>query len=187
MSLKFAILGFLSYTPLSGYDLKKAFDHSVQHFWPADQSQIYRTLSQLEEVNLVSKEVIDREDRLDLKIYHITPAGLQELHDWLSTPLPEKANREPFLIQVFFGGNLTDAEISNVIEEEIRQVKARLAVYESMYRGWLQKFPQQENQREIFYTLLTLEYGLESNKTHLAWLEDALKRIRQEAYRPKEM
>ena len=38
MSLKHAILGFLSFAPLTGYDLKKAFDRSVQHFWPANQS-----------------------------------------------------------------------------------------------------------------------------------------------------
>jgi hypothetical protein len=44
MSLEFAILGFLNYQPYSGYDLKKIFDTSVRHFWPADQSQIYRTL-----------------------------------------------------------------------------------------------------------------------------------------------
>ena len=42
MSLEYAILGFLCYKPLSGYDLKKIFDNSVQHFWPADQGQIYR-------------------------------------------------------------------------------------------------------------------------------------------------
>ncbi len=47
MSLKHAILGFLELSPFSGYDLKKAFDGSVQHFWPADQAQIYRTLNQL--------------------------------------------------------------------------------------------------------------------------------------------
>ena len=47
MSLEFAILGFLNYHPYSGYDLKKIFDTSVSHFWPADQSQIYRTLSRL--------------------------------------------------------------------------------------------------------------------------------------------
>ena len=47
MSLEYAILGFLNYLPLSGYDLKKMFDTSVQHFWPADQSQIYRTLARL--------------------------------------------------------------------------------------------------------------------------------------------
>jgi PadR family transcriptional regulator, regulatory protein AphA len=46
MSFKYAILGFLSFAPFSGYDLKKAFDRSVQHFWPANQSQTYRTLAE---------------------------------------------------------------------------------------------------------------------------------------------
>ena len=55
MSLKHAILGFLSFKPLSGYDLKKAFDNSVRHFWPANQSQIYRTLSQMTDEGLVEK------------------------------------------------------------------------------------------------------------------------------------
>ncbi|HEY5574465.1 MAG TPA: PadR family transcriptional regulator [Anaerolineales bacterium] len=187
MSLKHAILGFLSYTPFSGYDLKKAFDRSVQHFWPADQSQIYRTLAQLEEQGLVTKEVIDREDRLDLKIYHLTPAGLQELQDWLSTPLPAEATREPFLVQVFFAGKIADEEIAAVIEAEIHQVEERVAEYEDMYQKWLQKFPQLENQREFFFTLLTLEYGLRSNKTYLTWLEGALQRIRQKNYVPKEV
>ena len=47
MSLEYAILGFLKDHPSSGYDLKKIFDISVRHFWPADQSQIYRTLAQM--------------------------------------------------------------------------------------------------------------------------------------------
>ena len=47
MSLDFAILGFLSYSPFTGYDLKKFFDQSVRHFWTADQSQIYRILARL--------------------------------------------------------------------------------------------------------------------------------------------
>lgn len=97
-SLKHAILGFLSYLPLSGYDLKKAFDNSVQHFWPANQSQIYRTLAELEQNGLVTMEVIEREERLDMKIYHVTEAGRAELHTWLTTPQPERDDREPFLI-----------------------------------------------------------------------------------------
>ena len=49
MSLPHVILGFLQYAPATGYDLKKTFDATVRHFWPADQSQIYRTLAQLVE------------------------------------------------------------------------------------------------------------------------------------------
>ena len=60
MSLEYAILGFLNYRPLSGYDLKKVFDNSVRHFWPADQSQIYRTLARLAEQGYVEQEIVSR-------------------------------------------------------------------------------------------------------------------------------
>ena len=98
---------------MSGYDLKKTFDRSVQHFWPANQSQIYRTLAELDEQGLVSKEVISREERLDMKVYSLTEAGQVELHNWLATPLRPQDTREPFLIQLFFGGQLSEAELLN--------------------------------------------------------------------------
>ena len=73
MSLEYAILGFLNYRPLSGYDLKKVFDNSVRHFWPADQSQIYRTLAKLAEQGHVEQEIVRGLDRPDRKEYRITP------------------------------------------------------------------------------------------------------------------
>ena len=88
MSLKHAILGFLSFKPLSGYDLKKAFDNSVRHFWPANQSQIYRTLTQMTKEGLLEKEVIERNERLDKKIYQVSDKGSDELHRWLATRQP---------------------------------------------------------------------------------------------------
>ena len=109
--------------PLSGYDLKKAFDQSVQHFWQANQSQIYRTLAELKEEGLVEKEVIEREERLDMKIYTITEAGRGGLHHWLATPLPERDEREPFLIQVYFGSKLSDEETARLLQQAARRPK----------------------------------------------------------------
>jgi hypothetical protein len=54
MALPHAILGFLDYGPMSGYDLKKFFDQSVAHFWSATQSHIYKALENLEQTGLVS-------------------------------------------------------------------------------------------------------------------------------------
>ena len=71
LSLKHAILGFLSIKSLTGYELKKAFDRSVDHFWPADQSQIYRTLSRLVEEGFLTVEEIEIESRLNQKRYFV--------------------------------------------------------------------------------------------------------------------
>ena len=184
MSLKHAILGFLSFVPLSGYDLKKAFDKSVSHFWPANQSQIYRTLAELEREGFVEKEVIPREERLDMKIYDITEAGRTELHRWLTTPLPPQDTREPLLIQVFFGVTVTDAELIHLLQHEVRGTRERLELYKTMYE-WVQEQPGRVTEaRPLFMSMLTLEYGLRAQVVLLRWLESALERLEAGNYTP---
>jgi DNA-binding PadR family transcriptional regulator len=182
MSLKHAILGFLSFAPFSGYELKKAFDHSVQHFWPANQSQIYRTLAELEESGFVEKEIIEREERLDMKIYSITETGRGELHQWLATPLPEHDTREPFLIQVYFGGKLSDKEILNLLNRKLKEIEERLAVYEAVYQMSQNTPSKVADKRTNFFALLTLELGYINSKSDAAWLRSAIERIETKDY-----
>jgi PadR family transcriptional regulator AphA len=182
MSLRHAILGFLSFESLSGYDLKKAFDQSVQHFWPANQSQIYRTLAGLKVDGLVEQEVIEREERLDMKLYHITDAGREELHRWLSTPLPSQDFREPFLIQIYFGGKLSDEEFENLLGHEIQAAEEILALYNLMYKPYLEKLKSHENPRAFFLSVLTLEYGILSNQVLLEWLKSVVDRVKSGDY-----
>src|SRR5919106_3571520 len=106
MSLRYAILGFLSVQPMSGYDLKKAFDGSVGHFWTADQAQIYRTLTQLIEGGLVESSHVAQQGKPDRKEHRLTDVGRAELDDWLASPEEPLPTREPFLLRVFFAGRL---------------------------------------------------------------------------------
>ena len=96
MELKHAILGMLSITPLSGYDLNRAFVGSVAHFWHADQSQIYRTLDRLAADGAIKTKVIRQSGKPDRKVHSLTPAGRGELHRWLTSPLEEEKIKEPF-------------------------------------------------------------------------------------------
>jgi DNA-binding PadR family transcriptional regulator len=182
MSLKHAILGFLSFRSFSGYDLKKAFDAAVQHFWPANQSQIYRTLAELEKEGLIDKEIIPREERLDMKVYSITDPGRDELHRWLSTPLPQQDYREPLLIQIYFASKLSDSEVIHLLQQEIRGIEEKLAVYLSIYNTNVEKMKSQEDLRPVFLSILTLEYGIASNQTALEWLKSVEKRVRSGNY-----
>ena len=181
MSLKHAILGFLSYQPFSGYDLKKAFDSSVRHFWPANQSQIYRTLAQMTDEGLVEMEVIEREERLDMKIYSITKAGRAELHNWLATPLPERDTREPFLIQVFFGGKLSDEELLNLLQHEKKIAEEGLLAYKGIYQATTAQ-PNTVDPRTFYLNMLTLEYGIKANQALIEWLNSAIERIETKNY-----
>lgn len=182
MSLKHAILGFLQYKPVSGYDLKKVFDASVRHFWPADQSQIYRTLSQLADEGWAEVEVVPQEDRPDRKVYHITEAGRQELQSWLRTPLPHEGHRMAALIQVFFAGQLPDEEILPLFEHAASELGGVLAQYRAIPGEIDEYIEMVDSPREVYFWMLTLECGIQMAEAQLAWLEGVIDRLQNEEH-----
>jgi|SRR5271157_2223404 len=178
MSLEFAILGFLNYHPYSGYDLKKIFDNSVQHFWPADQSQIYRTLARLTGQGWVEMEKVAQEDHPDRKVYSITGAGRAELLKWLASPPPPEEPRSASLIQVFFAGQLSDEEILAKFEAFAGMLRAKLARYDQV-PAQIGPYQQEINSpREHFFWMLTLENGISNMRANLEWAESVIKRIK---------
>ena len=178
MSLEYAILGFLNYRPLSGYDLKKVFDNSVRHFWPADQSQIYRTLARLAQQGYVEQEIVRGLDHPDRKEYRITPAGREALRAWLLNPLPAQDLRIPELIQVFFAGQLSDEQALGLFERLAAGARATLAAYDQIPQPAEADARAAGMQRERFFWQLTLEYGIMSARMDLTWFEGVMARIR---------
>jgi len=178
MSLEFAILGFLNYHPYTGYDLKKIFDTSVRHFWPADQSQIYRTLARLMEQGLAEMEQVPQKDRPDRKVYQITQAGREELLRWLGGPTPMDEPRSAPLIQVFFAGRLSDEEILAKFEGFAAILRAVLSKYDKI-PDQLGPYQQEINSpREHFFWMLTLDNGIRSVRANLEWAESVIERIK---------
>jgi DNA-binding PadR family transcriptional regulator len=178
MSLEHAILGFLNDRPLTGYDLKKIFDQSVRHFWPADQAQIYRTLNRLEQQGLAAMEIVEQADRPDRKVYHITAAGRQELRRWLTTPLPIGDNRSAPMIQVFFAAQLSDEEIIAMFERVAETMRQGLQQYARIPQAIEAYQDYTLSRREFFCWMLTLEIGQMTARTNLEWLETVIQRIR---------
>lgn len=174
MSLDYAILGFLNYQPCSGYDLKKLFDTSVRHFWQADQSQIYRTLARLLEQGLAEQEIIEQDDRPDRKVYHITETGRQALRNWLAGPPPMDAARSAPLVQVFFAGQLSDAEILVKFEGFAAIMRALLERYEQVPDTADLLKSEIQSQRERFFWMLTLDNGIRNMRANLEWAENII-------------
>jgi len=179
MSLEHAILGFLNYRPLTGYDLKKIFDTSVRHFWQADQSQIYRTLNRLADEGLAEMETVEQTDRPDRKVYHITEHGKEELQQWLRIPQPPERPRVAALIQIFFAGQLSDEEVLTIFEKAANKVRAGLAQYDLIPEDMEAYSEYMQSPREFAFWMLTLEAGKTSARAHLEWLESVIERIRQ--------
>jgi len=179
LSLEHAILGFLTYQPFSGYDLKKFFDESVRHFWSATQSQIYRTLARMAKNGWVHMEMVEQEDRPDRKVYHITEDGLTELHHWLTTPLDLPKIRHQWLIQVFFAQQLSDDEIIASFEGRAEKLRHKLELFRTGVQAVVERrFAEMGSKRSRRLWQFTLDYGVSHLEWELEWVEHALVELR---------
>lgn len=123
MSLTYGILGFLSYGSMTGYDLAKAFGCSVNFFWNAQTSQIYRELGRMEGEGLVASELVLQTQRPNKKLYSITEKGRESFQGWLSSqegmvhPM-----KNAFLMKIFFSGFRTPKESIRMLQDYRRQL-----------------------------------------------------------------
>ena len=177
MSLEHAILGFVNEKPRSGYDLKKAFDSSVAHFWPANQSQIYRTLDRLTRAGMLEVQVIQQDGKPNRKVYHITESGLMELQDWLATPLPLTALRETFFIQFYWANVISHDELVRLLEDKTLKHEARLKLYVETLKRF-EETPPDGVWDKVLQPMI-VEAGIAQEEAWLSWIEKALERVRE--------
>ena len=134
MSIKYVILGFLSESSLTGYDLKKKFTESEVFHWSGNNNQIYRSLVELHDGNLVTVEVQYQESKPPRKIYTITDIGLQTLRQWmLSTPeLPQFRNA--LLLQLSWADQLEPNELDNTLAQYEDELQVHIAMLREKMR-----------------------------------------------------
>jgi DNA-binding PadR family transcriptional regulator len=182
MSLEHAILGFLNYEPMTGYELKKIFDLSVAHFWPAKQSHIYRLLPEMEVKGWLTVEVIPQQTRPARKVYHLTESGRAELQSWLTTGQPLPETRLAWLIQLFFAGRLNDEAVLHLLEHQANLQRSRIQRFSRLPSESESHMQGDEPPRDRFFWMLTVDFGLAQTIAQLRWLEEVIARLRRQEY-----
>jgi PadR family transcriptional regulator AphA len=114
---------------MSGYELHKHMADSVQHFWPADQAQIYRTLAQLVDEGLVTVKEIPQTGRPNRREHTILGAGLAELDTWLAASSAYEPEREAFLLRLFFVARLGPEVAKRLLRERAQEADELLEVF----------------------------------------------------------
>lgn len=94
MSLRHALLALLTAKPMTGYDLAKVFERSVDYVWHAPHSQIYPELRRMEKGGLVEAELSLRGERGTKRTYSITELGREEVRRWVAAPGPIEHSRD---------------------------------------------------------------------------------------------
>ena len=179
MSLKHALLGFLNYAPMTGYELKQHFDCSIYYFWNAKLSQIYPTLNRMKEEGWLAMEVEYQENKPNRKVYHITEAGREELLRWLREPADPSPPRDAFLIKIFFGGELEKEELLAQLRHHLALHQERLAAYQGAVREVVRQNVEATGlEREGFFWGLTLDMGIKYERAWIEWCQEAIEKIK---------
>ena len=112
--------------PASGYDMKKCFESSFGHFFPAGYGSIYPALATLARNGMVEFEDVPQEGRPDRKVYSITDAGRQELQKGLSNPEPTHKVRSEFLATIWFAHLMEDEQIDTIVDNKLTEIEGFL-------------------------------------------------------------
>ncbi|MGG2461808.1 PadR family transcriptional regulator [Streptomyces sp. RGM 3693] len=161
MSLRHAVLGLLSESPASGYDLMKLFNASLTSVWPATQSQVYGELNKLTTAGLVEVSAHGPRGR---KEYAITDDGLAELRHWLTEVAPSGPQRHDDLLRVFFLGILTPLEARTYLLTQAESAARAHAAYEQV-----DETAQWDDEMISVYGRIVLECGLRASATMEEW------------------
>ena len=176
MSLKHALLGILSFEPMTGYELKQFFDSSVQHFWNAELSQIYPTLKALEESGFVDMRVEVQQNRPNRKIYAVTDEGRAEFQRWVRDAQPPADLRDPFLIKIFFGTEVPVEDTIILLRRQMEEQQKMLLFSETVLRDKItQGVKLWHSARHGMYWTLTLDLARAYRRAYIAWCEESMR------------
>ena len=128
MSLQHAILGFLSWRPLTGYDLKKLIADSDLFPWSGNSNQIYTTLVALRRDGRVEVRTEQQESLPPRKIYSLTEAGRADLLAWVQSEPELPETRGTFLVQLAWADVLGAAALDGLIAAYERGVEGQVAL-----------------------------------------------------------
>ena len=179
---KYAILGMLSISPMSGYDIKKRIEESISNFWTESYGQIYPILKSLVAEKLVTKTVEKGSGKPDRHVYALTERGRRELQRWLAEDVTPKEERNEILLKMFFGEEVPfDTNISHL--EQYRELqRGLLERYKAIEKEIKAEYADNSN---LPYWLLTVRYGQHVSQALLDWCDESLAKLNKMARNSK--
>lgn len=179
MSLDHLLLGALR-VPATGYDLKAQFDEVYRHFWPAELSQIYRTLRRLEDDGLLASRREASSKGPEKRIYKTTARGRARLRKWLAGGPQVKDDRHEFCAQTFFLDELPDLDARRAFLAGVRdEFASRLAQLKQIETAWQAEDPRYPDALpdDLMAQQFALALGFEKYAAIVRWAESCLSRL----------
>jgi PadR family transcriptional regulator, regulatory protein AphA len=169
MDIKYAILGFLSWKPFTGYELKKVMVDSPVFYWSGNNNQIYTTLVQLHKDGLVTNEVQHQEHLPSRKIYTVTDKGLESLKTWLISEPELSQARKPFLVQLAWSNQLSASDLNGLIVKYENEVNLALKILNEQERRGVNLNPARSSRETIVWRFIYKNF-IRSYEAELVWI-----------------
>jgi DNA-binding PadR family transcriptional regulator len=149
---------------MTGYQVRKAIDQVLGHFWHESFGQIYPALADLEARGLVRRRASERSSQ-----FEITPAGRDELRARLREQPEAQKPRSGTLLRVFFGANLDPEDLAQLLDETEAGANRRLQTFGAI-RTEISSDPLGEEHGR--YWLATVSAGEHAARAQLAWVAE---------------
>jgi DNA-binding PadR family transcriptional regulator len=170
-NLGYALLGLLADTPASGYDLAQQMKQQVGYFWSAKHSQIYPELARLESEGLVTFDVIEQQDRPHKKLYHVSPAGLEALRAWATTPVEATSVRDELTLKAYCIWSSDPEKAIELFRQEEKRHREQLAHYEEVFNWGEETLSKEQRTKDspLFGKYLSLARGISYEREYAEW------------------
>jgi len=177
-----ALLGLLTITPMSGYDLGRTVRASIGHIWRESYGQIYPNLKKLAAQGLVVCKTEKRKGRPDRRVYSITNKGRERLAKWLLVPPQPEIPRNEMLLKLFFGTQVPAEILIRNVEVMVEERRALLEKFKRAEVNEIDKTPQYP---DAPFWKMAVRYGQIEMIAHLKWAEETLRELRKMLVRQK--
>jgi PadR family transcriptional regulator, regulatory protein AphA len=170
-AVTWAVLGLLEQRPRSGYDLKRAVDRTIRHFWAASYGQIYPELRRLEQAGWIEGSDDARGAR-SRRVYSITAEGRIRLGRWLADRETRIELRDESLLRLFFADTLPPDQALGLVQARREGYRQMLAYLESLDDG---------TGPDPTYIDLVYRWGLDHCRWGIEWCDQQERRLRPAA------
>ena len=172
-TLKYAILGLLMKTDMTGYELTKEFNSALFEFWNASHSQIYPKLKALTKEGLIEYHIEITGTVLEKKVYTITDAGKEAFKKWEETlyPMPSLPKDE-FRLQLFFSHLASPEFRIQLLQDQLSQHLDRLDYLKEDMEKFTTLPPVDD---ELFTDYLVLSGGIAREEAMCDWLKNCIR------------
>lgn len=178
MSIRYTILGFLDWKPMTGYEIKKRMQQSPFFHWSGNNNQIYKALNELKAETLVGGELSHQSGGPAKKVYTITEAGREVLQQWLSQSIPSLPEiRKDIVLQLAWGELLPNEEIMRILDDYQSRIQDYLALYREQQRRQVD-FPNR-SEREEYIWIMLYDNMLQSCEQEYKWAETFKKGLKK--------